>query len=69
MAILGFTLTSSYDYLVFKERLKKALRELFRIKPNGLILTEKDCSLKTKQTSNASTVYQSTRTALSLERR
>jgi hypothetical protein len=28
MAILGFTLTSSYDYLVFKERLKKALREL-----------------------------------------
>ena len=32
MAILGFTLTSSYDYLVFKERIK--MREIALSKLN-----------------------------------
>ncbi len=53
-SLLGFTLTSSYDYLVFKERLKKALREIALSKLNkqvtiNVLSVHKDCIFLRKE--------------------
>jgi hypothetical protein len=52
MAILGFTLTSSYDYLVFKERIK--MREIALSKLNkqvtvNFLSVHKDCIILRKE--------------------
>ena len=52
MAILGFTLTSSYDYLVFKERIR--MREIALSKLNkqvtvNFLSVHKDCIILRKE--------------------